>query len=185
MLRNSAAAAVGLVWSAPLIRTVDLHAADSGSPPPQSSTTTSTNPPIVHEFAAEIPPTLLVEGGSCPGDTFFNGSLSFTADLGTLGSAEVELHYCTFQRTFTQFELTGSVISLVTPEGAAEGALTGEIIRRSAGPSAFDYHLQFEITDGTGAFVGATGSGAIEGVLPFDDPDRFFSGEISGSITVS
>jgi hypothetical protein len=180
--------AAALVWTTPVIQRVQLERTQ-GSPPPQTSTTT-TPPPPTHEFAGgSTSLSSLPAPDDCPvGQPVGNGvgdggGFEFTADLGPLGTSTVSVTYCGVQEGLTTNVAFGS-FSLSSSDGTVTGPVTGgqRTIPSISNPFLpITTSLSFDITDGTDAFEGATGSGSF-----FSQSFLFggSSGSIEGSFTV-
>jgi hypothetical protein len=111
------------------------------------------------------------------------GGFGFTADLGPLGTSTVSVTYCGLQEGLTTNVGFGS-FSLSSIDGTVTGPVTGgqRTIPSISNPFLpITTSLSFDITEGTGAFEGATGSGSF-----FSQSFLFggSSGSLGGSFTV-
>jgi hypothetical protein len=182
--------AAALVWTAPAIHRVQLEPTQ-GSPPPSTSTPTTTPPPT-HEFAGDFtfaslgslpPPDGCPVGQPIGNGVDDGGGFEFTADLGPLGVSTVSVTWCGLQEALTTNVAFGS-FSLSSIDGTVTGTITGgqKNIPSISNPflpiTAF---FSFDITEGTDAFEGATGSGTISSQSSVFGGG---SGSIEGSFTV-
>jgi hypothetical protein len=104
--------------------------------------------------------------GRCPDQTvFINGPGTSTPG----GSLTTELSHCTSSQNPLPFT-DGAFIFTYSGGDEVSGTYSGALIP-TADLTVFDVDGEFTITDGTGAFADATGSGSITGSLDIASGD--------------
>jgi hypothetical protein len=148
--------AAGLVWSAPVVRSVQLLAA--GGTPPPATTTTSTPTAKTYVFSGTGTATAGASAGPCA----FNLALSFDANLSTLGQSNLSSLLC-LPFGPGNSPILESAFVLVAQGEQISGTLTGQLTIFPITPSQVwaQIVLSLLITDGTGMFAGATGTASF------------------------
>jgi len=155
---RSAALGAGVVWSTPVVRHVQLVSA-GGSPKPPPPTT---GPPVTvttYRFGGRFETAFAVPG-TAPG-CLPSGPVAFDATVDGVGPATVTQDICVGPLGATGHHLDGS-FSLAVTGGTLTGTFVGRTDPIGVGAST---HQDITITEGTGIFAGATGTGTVESEL--------------------
>jgi hypothetical protein len=105
-----------------------------------------------------------------------------TANLTGLGASSIYFETCGEEGLPEPVPVVDSEFSIISAQGSLSGDVSGGVWPFTQEPQGFRFELVLTITDGSGAFVGATGTLSLDG---FFSPGAFTAtGTIEGTVVL-